>query len=134
MNRNLKIRNTIYFLVLIGIIIFTQCSGSVESQLQSAAKETNKECPVMRDQWTRLDSCSVEGSSTFKYYFSILQIVVTDTTKLKSQIKPQIIETVKIHPSTRIFRDNDVTLVYKYSDDNGQYLFTITATPEDYKK
>lgn len=134
MNRILKKRNIIYPLILIGIIIFTQCSGSVESQLQSAAKETNRDCPIMRDQWTRLDSCSVQAANTFKYYFTILQIVVTDTTNLKSQIKLQIIETVKTHPSTRIFRDNNVTLVYRYNDEKGKYLFTIVATPEEYKK
>lgn len=133
MSRILKNRNIIYLLILIGIVSFTQCAGSVESQLQAAAKETNKDCPIMRDQWTRLDSCSVEGASTFNYYFSILQIIVTDTTSLKSQIKPQIIETVKTHPSTKIFRDNDITLVYRYNDEKGKYLFTIVATPEDYK-
>ncbi|MDR2951573.1 MAG: hypothetical protein LBV71_20475 [Prevotella sp.] len=134
MNIILKKQNIIYLLILIVIVSFTQCSGSVESQLQSVAKETNRDCPIMRDQWTRLDSCSVQGENTFRYYFTIVQIVVTDTTNLKSQIKPQIIETVKNHPSTRIFRDNDVTLVYKYNDEQGKYLFTIMAAPQDYKK
>lgn len=87
----------------------------------------------MRDQWTRLDSCSVEGASTFKYYFSILSIIVTDTTNLKSQLKPQIVETVRTHPSTKIFRENDITLVYRYNNEKGGYLFTIVAAPDDYK-
>lgn len=122
------------FLLIVALSL-AGCSGSMESQLKSIAKETNKECPQMLDEYTRLDSCVSFGSTHFKYYLSVLNgIIVSDTTLLKSHLQSQLISTIKTNSKNKFFNENDITLVYQYNGDTGNYLFNIILTPENYRK
>lgn len=127
-------RNLLYVFLLTGLISFTQCTGSIESRLQAIAKETNKDCPKMLDNWTRLDKCVAVGSGNFEYHLTIMQIVITDTTSFKAQLKPQLLQVLKTMPDLKIFRDNDITVKYIYNDNEGKYIFSEVIMPHEYKQ
>ncbi|WP_185155718.1 hypothetical protein [Dysgonomonas sp. 521] len=126
-------RNLLYLLLFIGLISFTHCTGSIESRLQTIAKETNKDCPKILDNWTRLDSCVAVGGSDFEYHLTIMQIVIADTTNFKTQLKPQLVQVLKTMPDLKIFRDNDITVKYTYNDADGKYIFSEVIAPQEYK-
>ncbi|MDR2955072.1 MAG: hypothetical protein LBV43_08320 [Prevotella sp.] len=130
----LKKQNTL-FLLLFTMLTFSQCAGNIDDQLKKIAQEANAQCPKMLDQWTRLDSCAVYPGKKYTYYHSVINDAkITDTTLFKTNLKPQIISIVRTNPDMKFFRDNDVTLNYRYNDEKGNYIFSITATPEEYKK
>jgi hypothetical protein len=51
----------------------------------------------------------------------------------KKNIESLIINTVKTNPDMAFFREKEVTMKYYYKDKNGNYLFSITVVPEQYK-
>ena len=114
------------------LIGFTQCSGSLESQLKAKAKEENKNYPHLLDQYTRVDSCTTFGT-TYKYFLTFSDIMITDTTLFKANMTPQIIKTAKINPEMAFFKKNDITLEYQYSDKDGKYVCTVIIKPDEYK-
>ncbi|MFV0418203.1 MAG: hypothetical protein ACK5KT_05690 [Dysgonomonas sp.] len=128
-------QNILYIFLLSLIIIFTQCSGSTDTQLKKIAEEANKECPKMLDQWTRLDSCVTYPGKTYKYFHTMVNNAsVSDVEQFKSTFKPVIVNTIKTHPAMKFFRENEVILQYQYSDESGETHVTIEVTPEDYKE
>lgn len=133
MNRLLNRLNLFCVALLIGIIGFTQCSGGVEDQLRTIAKEANKQCPKSLDSFTRLDSCAAFPDKHYRYYHTITGVEVSDTTLFKTQMLSQIVRMVKVTPDMRFFRQNEVVLEYQYNDGLGKYLFVIQVTSEDYK-
>ncbi len=126
-------RFILFIASIIGVMSLMQCTQSLEKQLKSIAAEANKQCPYMLDQWTRLDSCVAFGDKNYKYYHTILGVVVSDTSLFKQQLAPQIVKTVKISPDMVFFRENNITLNYSYRDQANKYLFSVVVTPEDYK-
>lgn len=134
MNKLFRKQNLLYSLLSAVLIIFTQCSGSVDNQLKKIAKEATEKCPIMLDKWTRLDSCAALPGRTYKYYHTIQELEVTDTTLFKTQFEPQILSLVKMSPDMKFFRENEVSLLYQYNDQNKKYLFTISINPDQYKK
>lgn len=132
MNKFFNAFNFLLLALFIGIVGFTQCSRSVESQLKEIAKGANKQCPKALDDFTRLDSCAVFPNKHYKYYQTITGVEITDTTLVKDQMLPVIIKTIRVTPDMRFFRENSVTLEYQYNDGSGRYLFTIVAEPQDY--
>jgi len=133
MNMFPKVQKTLSVVLLFSLLIFAQCSSNTESQLKKIADDANKKGPVMLDQWTRLDSSIVYPNLTIKYYHTINEIIISDTTKFKSQLKPQIIRSVKTHPDMGFFRENSITMIYQYNDAAGKYLFSLSVEPKDYK-
>ena len=114
-------------------LLFIQCGGSAESQLKKMAEEVNSKCPKVIDQWTSLDSCNSLSANSFKYHMTIKDVVITDTTVFKSNLTPQILSAIKISPEMKFFKENNITLIYEYRDQAKNYLFSVIATPNDYK-
>lgn len=124
----------LFSLICIGFL-FAQCGKSTDARLKELVEETNKMCPHMLDQWTRLDSCAVQSGSAMRYYHSIVgELIVTDTTLFKSKLEPQIISAMKTNPDVKFYRDNDITMEYQYNDTEGKYIFSMIITPDNYKK
>ena len=79
----------------------------IATELKNVAIEMNKSTPIAIDQYTRLDSASSKGKTNFIYHY-----------KMKLQT----------------YRDNNITLDYKYYDKNGAFTMEISVTPELYNK
>lgn len=120
----------LYIILLVGIIISPGCTESVDSQLKKLSEEANTKCPKVLDQWTRLDSCAAFPNQTIRYYHTLSEVTITDTTLFKSQLQPQIISSVKTNPDMKFFRENNVTMQYEYRDQTGKYLFSVNISPE----
>lgn len=103
-------------------------------ELIKAAIEVNNKTPMQVDPYTRLDSASAKGKANFTYYYTLIDLnkaeVNLDT--VNKYVRPNIIEGVKSSSELKIFRDNNVTLNYKYFDKNGIYVTEISVTPAIY--
>jgi hypothetical protein len=55
-----------------------------------------------------------------------------DIQDLKSFLTPTIVENVKASPQLQLFREQNTTLSYHYTDKDGVFLFEITVTPDLY--
>jgi len=88
----------------------------------------------MVDDITRLDSATRISGNSFLYSYTItsLEARQIDTAKAKKVLMPNIISNIKTNPKMKIFRENKVTLIYNYKDKNGEYFFSVYATPADY--
>lgn len=134
---------------LIGAIsgIIGACIGSVvmqkvffappsfDKQLMAAASELNKTCPIMADQYTRLDNAVALPDNVFQYNYTIVtndkSEINTDT--VKKYMEPGIINNIRTSPSLKFFREHKTTLVYSYRDKNGAFAWKITVTPDMYQ-
>lgn len=107
----------------------------LESDLKKAAAEVNKQTPMQVDQFTRLDSASTIGKSKFIYYYTLIGIEKSEVNldTVAKYVRPTIIENVKNTPELKVFRDNNITMDYKYYDKNGNFVNEISVTPDLYK-
>ncbi|WP_051697751.1 hypothetical protein [Prevotella sp. 10(H)] len=132
---NLSKRKIVYILIMsVMVLVLTNCSDSLNSQLKTIVKEINKQCPKQLDEYTRVDSCAVVGEKSIRYYQTVNKdLIVTDTTLFKSNLEPGIISLVKTSPDMRFFKEKEVTVQYRFGDESGKYLFLISVTPDKYK-
>ncbi|NRB82594.1 MAG: hypothetical protein HRU49_02275 [Winogradskyella sp.] len=108
----------------------------LEAELKNAALELNKETPIQVDQYTRLDSASTIGKTNLIYYYTLLETEKSEVNldTVHKYLRPSIIENVKNSPQLKVYRNNNITLDYKYYDKNGDLITEISVTPELYKK
>ena len=130
--------------IIIGIIAFVISyydvqqlffKHNLESELINVAKELNKQTPVQVDQYSRLDSVSAIGKTNFRYHYTLFNLNKTDVNldTVNKYIRTGLIENVKNNPSLKIYRDNKITLDYKYYDKNGEFVTEISVTPDLYE-
>ena len=110
-------------------------SPSLDKVLMAAASELNKTSPIMIDKDTRFDNAIALPGNTFEYNYTLVNInkseIEIDTFKIK--IQPQLINNVRTSPNLKTLRDNNVTIVYYYSDKNGVFILKFPVTPDMYK-
>ena len=141
-NQSIKKRKIIG--IIIGIIAFAISyfgvqqlffKHNLESELINVAKELNKQTPVQVDQYSRLDSVSAIGKTNFRYHYTLFNLNKTDVNldTVNKYIRTGLIENVKNNPSLKIYRDNKITLDYKYYDKKGEFVTEISVTPDLYE-
>jgi ribosomal protein L37E len=109
---------------------------SIDKILMQTASEINKTCPVMVDQFTRMDNSLALPNNSFQYNYTIVNNdkseINLDTAK--KYIEPAIINQVKTDPDLKFFRDNKVTMIYNYRDKSGVFVVKYSVTPDMYKE
>lgn len=120
---------------LTGLYLFR---GGVDfdSQLMSAATDLNKQCPIMVDKETRLDNTIGGPGKLFVYNYTLVNYTV-DQLKipdLEAYLRPRLIQSASTNADMQSFRENAVTLVYRYSDKNNKFAFEIKVSPEEYAR
>lgn len=90
----------------------------------------------MIDEETRLNGAEALPNKTFQYNYSLINYNKSElnTDTLRSNLEPGIIDNVKTNAALKVFRDNEVTLVYSYKDKQGVPVIDITVTPAIYNK
>lgn len=113
---------------------FFSQSPSVDKMMAKTASESNKTCPMMVDQITRMDNAVALPGRIFQYNFTMINMDVAsiETEELKKNLEPVIVNTVKTSPELKLFRDKEITIVYYYRDSNGNFMFKISVGPEQY--
>jgi hypothetical protein len=121
--------------VAIAVKMLVFKTPSHEAQLQQAASNLNKSCPMMIDPETRLDTVTIPEVRTFQYNYTLVNMekASIDMEDLKNFLTPTIVENVKTSPQLQLFREQNTTLSYRYNDRDGAYLFDIVVTPDLYK-
>ena len=131
--------------IIIGAVAFTLSSYGVqhvffkkdlESELKKVAVEVNKKTPIQIDQYSRFDSASSKGKTNFIYYYTLFDLEKSEVNldTVNKYVRPNIIENVKNSPDLKFYRDNNITVGYRYYDKNGIFVTEISVTPERYKK
>ena len=103
--------------------------------LMEIASDLNESCPMMIDSDIRGDNVVALRPKIFQYNYTFINMEKDeyDFISLKNDMEPIMINSVRTNPNMKFFRDNKVTLKYYYKDKNGNYLFTISVTPEQYE-
>ena len=108
---------------------------SLDKVMMKIASEINETCPIMIDSETRLDNTIFLPSNVFQYNYTLINMdkETVDIDMLKTYLEPNITNFVRTNPDMKFQRDNKVTINYYYKDKDGNYLFTISVTPEQYE-
>lgn len=135
---------TLSVVIALGVGAYARKAGvgffaSREKQLERAAEELNKKCPIVVDEETRLDDAIPGPGDVFTYEYTLVKIakeggwlrhegeltpLAPET--LRARLEPVV--TKKAHEKETPLRDH-VALVYRYADKHGQPLFEIRVDP-----
>lgn len=108
---------------------------SLDKAMMEVASEINKTCPIMVDSETRLDNAISLPKNIFQYNYTLVNMekASTDTVEMRAFLEPTIVNFVKTNPQMKFQRDQETTINYYYKDKEGNFLITISVTPEKYK-
>jgi len=128
--------------IIAGIIIYQLIihlvlkPPTIESQLMKESAELNKNCPLMIDNNTRLDNTIGGPGKFFVYNYTLIHHTAAELNivELKQNMVPVLTNTIKTSEDMQIFRREKVTLKYNYRDKQGVFLFSITISPDEYRK
>ncbi len=123
-------------LLIVTVFALQSCGSDMKSKLEKVAKDINTKLPMELGNGIKWTKAEVVSEKTFRYVYTLENISAADidTTQLKKQQTPAMLEAIKTQPSLKEFRDNDVTMQYDYNDKTGKYAYQIIITPEMYKK
>ena len=105
-----------------------------DAMLRFTAEKINERCPMMVDKNTRMDNVAALSNKKILHNYTLINNVVGDFTDeyLENEFGRILINKVKTNPGLSLWRENNVTLVYHYSDKNGVSVKQYTITPEMY--
>jgi hypothetical protein len=115
-------------------ILFFNSSSSDTSVLKLTT-EINKSCPTMVDPETRLDRVFASGDNNVQFNYTLIHRNKDSIAlgKLKNSLGPVILKKIKSSPTLSKYLNKNLTWIYSYNDKNGDFMFKITYTPEQFK-
>ena len=139
-----KRKQNIVLLVVIGIAIalavyfqfyLSKSTSEVKTEIKELVEKYNKNCPLTIQEGIRLDSVSLPEHSVVQYNLTLLNVVneTAEIGVIQGEIEKSLISTAKENPGLQVFRDNDYTLIYSYSDKKKTFLFQVKVLPDQYK-
>jgi len=136
-------QNTL-LLVLIGIAIaltayfqfyLSENASEVKTEVSELVQKYNKNCPLDIQEGIRLDSVNLPQKELVQYNLTLLNVEkqVAEVDVIQKEIEKSLVSTAKANPGLQVFRDNDFTLVYHYTDKKKAFLFDVKILPDQYK-
>ena len=105
---------------------------SVEAQLSLVAERVNKQEPVMIDEDTKLDGAEALPGRILVYKYTLsLARAELPANLIEQNIRPNLLEAYKAHPDMKTFREEGVTIVYRYKDRSGEAIGEVSVGPKD---
>jgi len=137
MKRKLLISGAILFCVLIFMavqVIFFKTTSPDKAVLKFS-KELNKTCPTMVDAETRLDKVDALADNSLRFNYTLIYRDKDSLAigNLKKFMEPAILNKIKTSPALSRYLNKNLTWIYSYNDKNGDFIFKITYTPEQFK-
>lgn len=137
-------KQNILLLILIGIAValvayfqfyLDENADEVNTEVAEIVAKYNKSCPLNIQEGMRLDSVSLPEKQFVQYNLTLLNVVkeTAEVNVIKEEIEKSLISTAKANPGLQVFRDNDYTLIYHYSDKRKVFLFDVKILPDQYK-
>lgn len=108
---------------------------SIDTKLADFANEFNKTCPMAVDEYTTLKNVVALPNKTIQYNYVLVGINKADVKldTIQKYFFPTVLENVKTNPGMQLFRENEVTINYYYSDQNGAFVTQYVVKPEMYQ-
>lgn len=115
------------------IVGFTSCGNETakQAQFESAVRMANATCPQVIDDYTVIEKIVGLPNYTIKYCAIIKELdpsLFADVDK--ESVKEKMIVSFKNNPT---LTEYDYSYLYEYRHENGELLYEILITPEDYK-
>ncbi|MCV2486666.1 hypothetical protein OD917_17175 [Flavobacterium sp. SH_e] len=137
-------KQNILLLVVIGIAValaiffqfyLSENATEVKTEITELVEKYNKNCPLNIQEGIRLDSVTLGEEREVQYNLTLLNVVkeTAEVNVIKDEIGKSLISTAKANPGLQVFRDNDYTLIYHYSDKKKIFLFDVKILPDQYK-
>lgn len=137
-------KQNILLLVVIGIAValavffqffLSEKADEVNTEITELVEKYNKNCPLKIQEGIRLDSVSLHEERVVQYNLTLLNVEkdVAEINVIQDEIEKSLLSTAKANPGLQVFRDNDYTLIYSYSDKKKEFLFTVKILPDQYK-
>src|SRR6218665_20969 len=79
-----------------------------------------------------------EDKNTLTYYYKETEIDKSELTQegidaIKNTLRSQLLETLQNNPDNKHFVKAGITIIFDYSDKNGEHLLSFTVSPDEYK-
>ncbi|MEN2415793.1 hypothetical protein [Flavobacterium mesophilum] len=137
-------KQNVLLLVLIGIAIaltayfqfyLSENASEVTTEVSELVQKYNKNCPLDIQEGIRLDSVNLPQKELVQYNLTLLNVEkqVAEVDVIQKEIEKSLVSTAKANPGLQVFRDNDFTLVYHYTDKKKAFLFDVKILPDQYK-
>ncbi|WP_125717854.1 hypothetical protein [Flavobacterium ustbae] len=137
-------KSTALLLVLIGIAVafvvyfqfyLAKNADEVSTEVIELVAKYNKSCPLNIQEGMRLDSVSLPEERFVQYNLTLLNVAkeTAEVNVIQEELKKSLISTAKGNPGLQVFRDNDYTLIYHYTDKKQSFLFDVKILPDEYK-
>jgi hypothetical protein len=137
MNRKLMIIGGILLccIILVSAKVFLFNTSSPDKDVLKFVKEMNKTCPSMVDAETRLDKVSALAENSLQFDYTLIYRYRDSVAigNLKQYMEPVILNKIKTSPALSRYLSKNLTWIYSYNDRNGDFIFKITYTPEQFK-
>lgn len=106
--------------------------ASVDDVLVKTASELNRNMPMMVDELTRIDSTAALPGKKFLYKYTILNMdAMPSSDEFVEGMRPTLVNTYKTSHEMSEFRKMEVTLIYSYSDEEGNEFARVEVEPQD---
>lgn len=139
-----KRKQNIILLVIIGIAIalavyfqffLSEKADEVNTEIATLVEKYNKNCPLKIQEGIRLDSVSLPEERVVQYNLTLLNVekVTAEVDVIQVEMEKSLLSTAKANTGLQVFRDNDYTLIYSYSDKKKTFLFNVKILPDQYK-
>ena len=113
------------------------CQQPKSEVFEIASKQVNRQCPMIIDEVTTLDSTRYKkDDNTFVYYYTLTgKADTTEASTLYSEnLKQTIPQQIKSSKEMETYRNNKVTIVFVYlSEKTQKEHLCLTVTPDMYK-
>jgi hypothetical protein len=137
MNKKLMITGGILLccIILVSAKVFLFSTSSPDKDVLKFVKEMNKTCPAMVDPETRLDKVSALADKSLQFDYTLIYRYRDSVAigNLKQYMEPVILNKIKTSPALSRYLSKNLTWIYSYNDRNGDFIFKITYTPEQFK-
>lgn len=126
--------------IAVGLAVYFQFflsekADEVNTEITELVAKYNKNCPLVIQEGIRLDSVDLTEERVLQYNLTLMNVVneTAEVDVIQEEIRKSLLSTAKANPGLQVFRDNDYTLVYSYSDKKKVFLFTVKILPDQYK-
>ena len=137
-------KQNILLLVIIGVALavaayfqffLSEQADEVSTEITELVEKYNKSCPLNIQEGIRLDSVNLPQERTVQYNLTLMNVVkeTAELNVIQEEIRKSLLSTAKANPGLQVFRENDYTLVYSYSDKKKVFLFDVKILPDEYK-
>ena len=129
------IKKTFSILSIISLVsMMISCDNSVNKILRDTSNDLNKTCPQTLDKYTVLNTTTVIDES-FMYNYTMDKQVLYDYGVSKSYwLENQVSNLTNFYctaPEFKWFRDNNINVIWRYNDLDGNHFETIEINRSD---